>query len=66
MKRLMCAVVVAASFLLSSDKNKIKYPWRGHDFVVALFTVCGDVLKCSNVIPSIDKDIFPLYYSYFI
>ena len=55
---LLCAVVVAASFLLSSDKKELNTSCRGCDGEVELISYCGAELKCSNAIPSIDTDLF--------
>ena len=57
-KRLMCAVVVAEYCLLSSDKKERNTAWSGHSFVDEFISVCGNAVKCSNEIPSIDTDLF--------
>ena len=62
----MCAVVVAASCLLSSDKKEWNTAWCWRDSVDELISACGTELKCLNAIPSIDTDIFPPYYCDFI
>ena len=58
-KCFLCAAVVAVSYLLSYDKKKCNTAWRGHGFVDEFISVCGNALRCSNAITSIDTDIFP-------
>ena len=58
----MFAVVVAASCLLSSEKNQWNTAWRGHDFLDEFLSVCGNVLKGSSEIPPIEIDLFTPYY----
>ena len=55
----MCELVVALSCLLSSDKKEWNTAWLGNGFVDEFISVCGNSLKCSSAIPSIDTDIFP-------
>ena len=55
----MCAVVVAASCLLSSDKKEWNTAWSWRDIVDDLRSAFGNALKYFNAIPSIDTDIFP-------
>ena len=59
-KRLMCAVVVAASCFLSSDKKEWRTAWHGHDFVDDFIYVCGNTLNCSNAVHSIYTHLFTL------
>ena len=61
-KLFLCEVVVAASCLLSSEKQYWNTAWRRHDFVDEFIPVSGNALKCSNAITSIDTDIFSSYY----
>ena len=56
---LLCAVLVAASYLLSSDKKELNTAFRGRESVDELISACGAALKCSNLIPSIDTNLFP-------
>ena len=62
-KRLLCAVVVAASCLLSSDKKEWNTAWLWRDGIGVLMSAVGNALKVSNVIPSIYTDLFTPYYS---
>ena len=55
----MCEVVVAASCLLSSDKNELNTVCHGHGSVDEFIYVCGNELNFSNIIPSIDIYLFP-------
>ena len=55
---LLCAVVVAASCLLSSDKKELNTAYRGRESVDELVFACGAALKCFNAIPSIYIDLF--------
>ena len=63
----MCAVVAAAYCLLSSNKKGLNNACCGHGFVDEFIYVCGNALKYSNVISSIDTDLFPpLYYDFIL
>ena len=57
--RLLCAVVVAASCLVSSNKKERNTAFRGRESVDELISAYGAALKSSNVIPFIDRDLFP-------
>ena len=46
-------------FFLSPDKKERNTVCCGHVFVDEFISVCGNALKGSNVIPSIDTDLFP-------
>ena len=50
-KCLICAVVVTASFLLSSEKKELNTAWIGHSFLNEYIYVCGNALKCTSTIP---------------
>ena len=45
-------------------KKKMKQCMKWAFFVDEFISVCGNVIKFSSEIPSIDTDIFPPYYSY--
>ena len=47
-----------ASFLLSSYIKEWNTAWRGHHFVDAFISVCGNALKCSSAISSIYMYLF--------
>ena len=57
--RLLCAVVVAESYLLSSNKKEWNTACRGHGNKYELISDCGAALKFSNAIPYIDTDLLP-------
>ena len=65
-KLLLCAVVVAESYLLSPDKKESNTACHWRDGLVELISALDNVLKCYNEITSIDNDIFPPYYYAFI
>ena len=61
-KLLIYAVLVVASCLLLSDKKQWNTACHGHGFVDEFIYFCVNPLKFSNIIPSIDTDIFPSEY----
>ena len=54
----MYAVLVAESYLLSSDKKEWNTEWGSCDSVFGLISVFGTALKSSNEITSIETDLF--------
>ena len=58
MMRLLCAIVVAESCLLSSEKNERNTVLRVCDCGVVDFLAYVGALNFSNKMPSIDTDIF--------
>ena len=63
---LLCAAVVEAYFLLASDKNEWNIEWRDKLPDADNGFGCCVSIKCSDEMPSIDTDLFPPYYSYWI
>ena len=57
-KHFLCAVIMAESCLISSDKREWNTAWRWRDGVVDLISAFGSELKCFNEIPYIETDIF--------